>query len=504
MKNREFSYFLIAMSILILAMQSPQASTPRYIYVLSSGITTQGKVTVMNATTLSTIKNISVGISATQLAFTPNGAYAYVAADTNISIINTTTMSVTKIIQLPQEGEFPVYPEGLAISPNGAYAYVTDFYSGTLFIINTSTQTITKTLVDCCGYADTPVVFVNNGASALIFNYGNPGYTRGIYVINSMMQSVATVIPTSYPQIVAFTNNKTFAYITSNGGDNTYLSAVNTNTLSVQWTIPATNTHIWWSSMVPTPDGKYVYVVTTASSTNALANEIITVVNTTTGTVITNISQGNNGWYDIALAADPNGKYVYAGVSHTYNIGLTYGLSSAQLLAINLSSRSIVKNMSMGEGITRLVALRNTSLLYVVGASNSTPYYIALVNTTTFSVVKIAPYAISIDEDIISIEAAPPLTPAPTTTSTASTTTSSSTTTTTTTITTTVPASSTTIVSSTTSIPSTTSQSTSSTSTVTTTTTIPSTTTIPQAQTNPIVQTVDNLINAIVNFFKSL
>ena len=63
---------------------------------------------------------ITAGTGAFGVAFTPDGAHAYVAnnGSNSVSVINTATKSVALSIPV---GNSPI---GVAISPNGQYVYV--------------------------------------------------------------------------------------------------------------------------------------------------------------------------------------------------------------------------------------------------------------------------------------------------------------------------------------------------------------------------------------------
>jgi YVTN family beta-propeller protein len=74
-------------------------------------------------------------------AVTPNGAFAYVAnlLSNNVSIIDTTTNTLVAIVPVGQ------FPRALAFTPDGASAYVTNFNDNTISVIDTATQTVTTT-----------------------------------------------------------------------------------------------------------------------------------------------------------------------------------------------------------------------------------------------------------------------------------------------------------------------------------------------------------------------
>ncbi len=66
------------------------------------------------------------------VAFTPNGAFAYVVNQNsnNVSVIDTTTRTVTATITVGTN------PWGVAFAPNGAFAYVTNQDTNDVSVIN--------------------------------------------------------------------------------------------------------------------------------------------------------------------------------------------------------------------------------------------------------------------------------------------------------------------------------------------------------------------------------
>src|SRR5262245_42519782 len=88
------------------------------------------------------LAEIPVGAEPRCVAITPNNAKAYVTnmiAGT-VSVINTTTLSQTRIIRVGAE------PWGCAITPDGAKLYVANFSSDTVSVINTTTDTVLTTI----------------------------------------------------------------------------------------------------------------------------------------------------------------------------------------------------------------------------------------------------------------------------------------------------------------------------------------------------------------------
>jgi YVTN family beta-propeller protein len=91
------------------------------------------------------------GVATVALSFTPVGAsplaasttpYAYVAnyGSGTVSVINTSTNTVVNTVPVGND------PEGVAITPTGTLVYVTNYSSGTVSVINTYTNTVVATV----------------------------------------------------------------------------------------------------------------------------------------------------------------------------------------------------------------------------------------------------------------------------------------------------------------------------------------------------------------------
>jgi YVTN family beta-propeller protein len=85
---------------------------------------------------------IRVGVDPRSVAITPNGQKVYVTnmVSGTVSVINATTQQVTRAILVGKE------PFGCALSPNGSKLYVANFLSDSLSIIDTSTDMVTQTV----------------------------------------------------------------------------------------------------------------------------------------------------------------------------------------------------------------------------------------------------------------------------------------------------------------------------------------------------------------------
>jgi YVTN family beta-propeller protein len=98
-------------------------------------------VSVIDTATQTEVATITAGNRPFYVALTPGGAFAYVAnlLSNDVSIIDTTTNAVVATVPVG------AFPRALAFTPDGASAYVTNFNDNTISVIDTATQAVTTT-----------------------------------------------------------------------------------------------------------------------------------------------------------------------------------------------------------------------------------------------------------------------------------------------------------------------------------------------------------------------
>jgi len=141
-------------------------------------------VFVINATTLTLVKTISLNASANTIAISADGSRIYVTnpnANT-VSVVNTTDDTLIASVSVGQG------PFGISLSLDGSKAYVTDYGSNTITIINTSTNQVSGIIP----VGASPISFGNFVTSSL--SCSGPPTTFTI-----------TVNPSSIPTITAST-----------------------------------------------------------------------------------------------------------------------------------------------------------------------------------------------------------------------------------------------------------------------------------------------------------
>jgi DNA-binding beta-propeller fold protein YncE len=153
------------------------------------------------------VTTIKTGTNPLQVAVTPDGSLALVTGfDSTLTFIDTATNNAT-IVRTPGD----INPSGVAISPDGTYAYVTSFN-----IFNPSVLKVDlakRTMVQTVGVSSYPqsVFFNPDGSQAYVtFPFQNL-----VYILDTLTTTVAKTIILPGPAFgVAFDSTGSRAYIT--------------------------------------------------------------------------------------------------------------------------------------------------------------------------------------------------------------------------------------------------------------------------------------------------
>ncbi len=188
-----------------------------------------GTVTVISTATNTIVATIPVGPSPFLPKVTPDGTLVYVSNQNGtLSVIQTSNNTVVATVNAPG-------PTGLAFTPNGAFAYVGDYTNpGTVTVLAIPSNTVVATVqlgantVDPIKVAVTP-----DGTLAYVTNLGS----NNVSVIDTASNSViATVSVGTAPYGIAISPDGSLVYV-GNLGDGT-VSIISTSTNTVTATIP--------------------------------------------------------------------------------------------------------------------------------------------------------------------------------------------------------------------------------------------------------------------------
>jgi YVTN family beta-propeller protein len=158
------------------------AVTPNgaFVYVANYGA---NNVAVINTITNAVVASVPAGTGPTWVAISPDGTTVYVTNQTSssVTVIQTATNTVANTITLTS------VPYGNGVSPDGQWLYVVS--SGSVTVINTATQAVAATIPTGAGTYFL-VSFSEDGAFAYLTESG----TNTVYVINTESMTVAKTV----------------------------------------------------------------------------------------------------------------------------------------------------------------------------------------------------------------------------------------------------------------------------------------------------------------------
>ena len=309
------------------------------------GITGGYTVTVLNLRTNTVEKTIrdSSFDEPYRVAITPDGKKAYVANSnsTTISIIDTSINEVVGVID-GFDG-----PSGIVITPEGDRAYVNNYggpdgvgsgNGNTLRVVDLINNVIVGPPI-IVGLAPAALAISPKGKFVYVANYvdGNPG-TGTMSIINTSTNTVIrTVTGFSGPFALAVTPNGNYAYVTNFGSNNfdpigTTVSVVD---LKAGFIVDTIDVGIQPSGIAITPDGCFVYVTNYntlyagPNFTKLTAGEgTVNIIDTEYNEVIPPTIEVGLSPSNITIS--PNGQYAYV-TNYTSNIVSVIELCNNQM-----------------------------------------------------------------------------------------------------------------------------------------------------------------------------
>ncbi len=255
--------------------------------------TNSGTVSVIDTVTNSVVAIVDVKGYARGIAVNPTGTKVYVASDFMdydserathgiVSEIDTATKTVTATIKVG------VNPYGVAVSPNGTEIYVVNRDSSTISIVDTTTKKFKATIP--VGDGDYYYPYNNEGPTGVAiapdgkklyvtsYVYGN----AAVFVINTTTETITETIKVgTEPNGIAVNPDGTKVYV-ANSGSST-VSVIDTSTNNVTATV---NVGKGPYGIAVTPDGMKVYTTNYRDNT-------VSVIDTSTNTVINTVNAGS-------------------------------------------------------------------------------------------------------------------------------------------------------------------------------------------------------------------
>ena len=270
-------------------------------------------VSVIDGSTYSAIKTITVGQEPYGVGISPDGKTVFItnmAADT-VSVIDTATNTVTKTVSV---GDFPF---GVVVSPDGRYAYVANAADDNISVIDTSGYTVVAHIT----VGDDPhgVVVHPDGSKLYVTNY----FGSTVSVINTSTYGlIKTIAVGTNPHGIAIHPSGSYVYTANVLGDS--LSVISTSSNSV---IKTVNTGRYPFFPAIDSSGQYLYVSNYGSNS-------VTVVDASSNTAVGNIPVGSAP-HGISLDSTSSRMYVANEGGNSISV-------------IDTSSRTVIATVSVG------------------------------------------------------------------------------------------------------------------------------------------------------------
>ena len=318
------------------------------------------------------------------------GPFAYVTNQSSgtVSVIDTSTNTVVTTISIC--GDCSPQPKGLAVTPDGKFVYVANSGNGTVSVIDTSTNTVLPAAISlptfgCDGCFPSPVgvAITPDGTRA----YVTDAIQGAIHVIdtnpgsltyNTVLTSITADVGNNPTAIAMSSEIGTAAYYTfgtnSVGRIDTNPASLTYNTHTTTFTVGTSPTGI-----AVTPNGSLYYV-----TNNGSANVSVVTTGLTPATVAT-IAVGT-GPTNVAIT--PNGAFAYV-----------VNQLSDTVSVINTTSQSVVTTIAGSCVFTNQIAITpDGTQAYVADTECETADVISTAtNAQTTSVsVGASPYGVAI------------------------------------------------------------------------------------------------------------
>ncbi|MDW7679060.1 MAG: YncE family protein, partial [bacterium] len=323
-------------------------------------------ISVLDLTTNTVIKTLDqsdgVELAPSFVNITPdNQAWVTFALSNTIGIFDVNTDELVRTFPVDQG------PTGLAFSPGQQFVYVTNALSNTVLAISTDDYTTAATIpvdqaprgIDICIVPPLPVPCQ---FTAYVANTNS----NTVSVIDLSTNTVeATIAVEDYPFGVAGRFDGRYVYVT-NGKSNS-VSVINTATNIIETTIPVGEGPV---EMAFSTDGNFLFV------TNAFSEDVY-VIDTKTQTVIATIDVDLGG-SDTPSGIDrtPDGEYLYVVNSDTTTSGV---------IVIELATNNAIEEITVGNGATGISINPSGTKAYVCNSFDNT---ISVLDLTTNTVIK--------------------------------------------------------------------------------------------------------------------
>jgi YVTN family beta-propeller protein len=282
----------------ILALHRPVLAAP-FAYITNDG---SNDVSVIDLATNAVAATIPAGSNPRGVAVSPTGTQVYVSnyGTNDVSVIDTASKSVIATIPVPSDSSSPM---GIAVNPAGTRVYVANTISGQVTMIDAVTNTVLGSVIS--GSMPFGVGVHPSGNLVYVTNSGEDS----VSVIDTATRAVLKKIPVGLqPYGIAVNPAGTRLYVANHGSTaKSAVSVIDTATNTVITNIEVASLSIG--------TGPYGVVINPAGTRVYVANNFagyIAVIDPATNTMIDTIPVGNQ---PIGLSLNPEGSQLYVAMN---------------------------------------------------------------------------------------------------------------------------------------------------------------------------------------------
>ena len=188
------------------------APSGTYAYVTNMNFGGSAYIEAISTATKTGLYQISTG-SEQYATISPSGTYAYLSNYANVLVLNTATRQVTGSINSPAFSE----AGSIAFSPNGAYAYVANTGANNVLIINTATGTVAGAINSIALTYITAVAVSPDGSYVYVTSGNNE-----VFIANTTTDKVVSTLTSGFssPTGVAFAPDGSYVYVVNSNSNN--------------------------------------------------------------------------------------------------------------------------------------------------------------------------------------------------------------------------------------------------------------------------------------------
>lgn len=276
-------------------------------------------------------------------------AYVTNTANNSVKVIDTTTNTITKSVRV---GNQPVPLAGVA---GGIFVYCGNQLSNSISVIATPAGGAVATTISLTNPPNA-LAITPDGAFLYAVSTSADAVLVASAASNTQIDTIA--VPNS-PTSIAITPSGQYAYVPQLDTDTVAVLRLSDNTVISTINIPSSQEP---RSIAITPDGAYVYVP-------GAGNGVVSVIQTSDNTVVDTINVGDN---PRGITISPNGTFAYVASTGTDTV-----------YVIQISTNTVVDTIGVGTSPTAMAVTSDSNFLYVCNQGTDT---VSVVNLTTGAV----------------------------------------------------------------------------------------------------------------------